>query len=94
MNHKKLLTISALISFTLIISFTAYGQSRAKAAYLAGDINGLVEIASQGVGEESKLATEYIAMTDFRDVDFKTLSNLTSKAKVSQNKDLAKLFDD
>lgn len=94
MSIKRLLTVVALWLQILTTVPLVNGQSRAKAAYLSRDIKRLTEIASEERSEESQLASEYIAMMDLDKLNFQTLSDLSSKASASQNKDLAKLFDD
>lgn len=93
MDIKQLIKVCTLSYCFLLPSAMAHGQSRAKAAYLSGNVRELVEIASQGSGEDAKLATEYIASTDFSGTDLKTVLYLSSKVSAKQNKYLSQYFE-
>lgn len=60
----KNIIISASVLCSVAFTQPISGQSRAKAAYLSSNISELVNIACSDTGEDSKLATEFIALSD------------------------------
>lgn len=90
LTHKIILAV-VLCSF--IVPQFVYGQSRAKAAYLLSDISELVKIACLDDSVDSKLATEYIALSNLESLDLISLQKLAETASSSSNKGVANLLN-
>lgn len=89
-NH---IIFSATVLCSIAFPQHIYGQARAKAAYLSSNLNELVNIACNDAGEDSKLATEFIALSDLESLDFATLQNLAHTASASSNKGVSDLLN-
>ena len=89
----KNIIISATVLCSVAFTQSISGQARAKAAYLSSNIGELVNIACSDTGEDSKLATEFIAISDIGSLDLATLQKLAQTASASSNKGVSDLLN-
>lgn len=92
MKSRNIIILSSVIC-CIVFAHHASGQSRASVAYLSSDISELVKIACHDTGEESKLATEYLALSDIESLDLASLQKLAQTAASSSNRNVSDLLN-